>query len=125
MPEELPVFVPATGIHTVKAVTDALDIGWLGMGAFTMQFEEEIGRYLGLQDRYVITTNTGTSALHIALQIAGCGQGDEVIVPSFNFVADHQAITALGAVPAPHVPARSGRRWPTYSRRRGSGSHRR
>jgi dTDP-4-amino-4,6-dideoxygalactose transaminase len=99
MPEELPVFVPATGIHTVKAVADALDVGWLGMGAFTKQFEDEIGRYLGLHDRHVVTTNTGTSALHIALLVAGVGQGDQVIVPSFNFVADHQAITALGATP--------------------------
>src|SRR5205823_3950959 len=99
MPEELPVFVPATGIHTVKAVVDALDIGWLGMGAFTQQFENKIGEYLTLDGRYVVTTNTGTSALHIALVAAGVGPGDEVIVPSFNFVADMQAITAVGARP--------------------------
>jgi dTDP-4-amino-4,6-dideoxygalactose transaminase len=99
MPEELPVFVPATGIHTVKAVVDALDIGWLGMGAFTQQFENRIGEYLGLDGRYVVTTNTGTSALHIALVAAGIGPGDEVIVPSFNFVADMQAINAVGARP--------------------------
>jgi dTDP-4-amino-4,6-dideoxygalactose transaminase len=99
MPEQLPVFVPFTGIHTLKAVADALDIGWLGMGAFTKQFEEEIARFLGLSDRFVLTTNTGTSALHLALVAAGVGPGDEVIVPSFNFVADLQVITAVGAAP--------------------------
>jgi dTDP-4-amino-4,6-dideoxygalactose transaminase len=99
MPDELPVFVPATGIHTLKAVADALDIGWLGMGAFTLEFEQKLGEFLGLNDRHVVTTNTGTSALHLALVTAGIRPGDEVIVPSFNFVADMQAITALGGIP--------------------------
>jgi dTDP-4-amino-4,6-dideoxygalactose transaminase len=96
---ELPVFEPYIGIHTLKAITDALDIGWLGMGAFTKEFEERIAAYLGLDGRYVLATNTGTSALHLALLAANVGPGDEVIVPSFNFVADMQAITAVGARP--------------------------
>src|SRR6266568_4861095 len=96
---DIPVFEPSTGIHTVKAVTDALDIGWLGMGAFTKQFEDGIAEYLGLRGRSVLATNTGTSALHLALVVAGVGPGDEVIVPSFNFVADMQAIVAVGAQP--------------------------
>jgi dTDP-4-amino-4,6-dideoxygalactose transaminase len=99
MNQELPVFEPFIGVHTLKAVTDALDIGWLGMGAFTKQFEEDIAAFLGTPERPVLATNTGTSALHLALLVAGVGQGDEVIVPSFNFVADHQAITAVGAQP--------------------------
>jgi dTDP-4-amino-4,6-dideoxygalactose transaminase len=99
MSADIPVFEPSTGIHTVKAVTDALDIGWLGMGAFTKEFEDRIGEYLGLEDRSVLATNTGTSALHLALLVAGVGRGDEVIVPSFNFVADMQAIVAVGAEP--------------------------
>jgi dTDP-4-amino-4,6-dideoxygalactose transaminase len=99
MPQELPVFEPATGIHTLKALADAFDIGWLGMGAFTQEFEQKIGTYLELNDRHVVTTKTGTSALHLALIAAGVKPGDEVIVPSFNFVADMQAITALGATP--------------------------
>jgi dTDP-4-amino-4,6-dideoxygalactose transaminase len=97
--QELPVFEPYIGVHTLKAVTDALDIGWLGMGAFTKEFEEQIGAYLGLTERRVLATNTGTSALHLSLLAANIGPGDEVIVPSFNFVADMQAITAVGAEP--------------------------
>src|SRR3982074_2414611 len=99
MSPDIPVFEPSTGIHTVKAVTDALDIGWLGMGAFTKQFEDGIAGDLGLRGRSVLATNTGTSALHLALVVAGVGSGDEVIVPSFNFVADMQAIVAVGARP--------------------------
>jgi dTDP-4-amino-4,6-dideoxygalactose transaminase len=96
---EIPVFQPYIGVDTLKAITDALDVGWLGMGAGTKQFEDEIAAFLGLKERHVVATNTGTSALHLALLVAGVGPGDEVITPSFNFVADHQAITAVGAEP--------------------------
>ena len=87
------------GVDTIKAVVDALHAGWLGMGAVTQAFEEGIARFLGLDGRYVLATNTGTSALHLGLLAAGVGPGDEVITPAFNFVADHQAIIATGAAP--------------------------
>jgi dTDP-4-amino-4,6-dideoxygalactose transaminase len=95
----IPVFQPAIGLDTIKAVVDALHAGWLGMGAVTQAFEQGIARYLGLEDRWVLATNTGTSALHLGLLAAGVGPGDEVITPAFNFVADHQAIIATGAAP--------------------------
>jgi dTDP-4-amino-4,6-dideoxygalactose transaminase len=93
----IPVFVPYVGVDTLKHLTDALDVGWLGMGATTKEFEDRIAAYLDLHGRYVVCTNTGTSAMHIALLAAGIGPGDEVITPSFNYVADHQAIRATGA----------------------------
>jgi len=95
--EKIPVFVPHIDKSTIKNLLDTLEIGWLGMGKVTKEFEEKISEYLGLKDRYVVTTNTGTSALHIALVIAGVGPGDEVITPSFNYVSDHQAIRMTGA----------------------------
>src|SRR5947207_8533611 len=67
------------------------------MGALTKEFEDRIAAYLELADRRVVATNTGTSALHIALLVAGVGPGDEVITPSFNYVADHQAVRMCGA----------------------------
>lgn len=97
--EKIPVFAPHIGVDTLKHVTDALDVGWLGMGATTKEFEERIAAFLGLKDRFVVVTNTGTSAFHIALRAAGIGPGDEVITPSFNYVADHQAIRMAGAEP--------------------------
>jgi dTDP-4-amino-4,6-dideoxygalactose transaminase len=99
MADEIPVFQPALGIDTMKALSDALHVGWLGMGAFTKRFEDEIGAFLRIQGRHVVATNTGTSALHIALLAAGVRPGDEVITPAHNFVADHQAIVAAGAHP--------------------------
>jgi len=95
--ERVPVFEPYIGGDTAKHLLDALDVGWLGMGASTLEFEQRIADYLGLDGRYVAATNTGTSALHIALRAAGVGPGDEVITPSFNYVADHQAIRMTGA----------------------------
>lgn len=97
MAEKIPVFQPAIGNDTLEHVKAAFDVGWLGMGSFTKEFEEKISDYLGLKDRYVVCTNTGTSALHIALRIAGVTSGDEVITPSFNYVADHQAVKMCGA----------------------------
>jgi dTDP-4-amino-4,6-dideoxygalactose transaminase len=97
--EKIPVFAPAIGVDTLKHVTDALHVGWLGMGAITKEFEDLIAAYLGLQGRYVVATNTGTSAFHLCLRAAGVGPGDEVITPSFNYVADHQAIRMCGAEP--------------------------
>ena len=95
----VPVFQPHVGVDTIKAVVDALHAGWLGMGAITQAFEEGLARFLELEGRYVLATNTGTSALHLGLLAAGVGPGDEVITPAFNFVADHQAIVATGATP--------------------------
>lgn len=97
MLEKIPVFVPHIHIDTMKHLMDAFDVGWLGMGSFTKEFEERIAGYLGLENRYVVATNTGTSALHLGLLVAGVGPGDEVITTSFNYVADHQAIVATGA----------------------------
>src|SRR5262249_14362966 len=94
--ETIPVFQPHIGVDTLKHLTDALHAGWLGMGAITKGFEDRIADYLGLQGRYVATTNTGTAAIHIALETAGVGPGDEVITTSFNYVADHQAVRMAG-----------------------------
>lgn len=95
--DRIPVFIPHIGADTLAHVSDAFDVGWLGMGGSTKEFEERIAAWLGLSGRHVVATNTGTSALHIALLAAGVGPGDEVITPSFNYVADHQAVRMTGA----------------------------
>lgn len=79
-------------------VKEAFEYGYFGQAYKTNEFEQEIGNYLET-DRYVISTNTGTSALHIALDTIGVGKGDEVIMPSFTFVATAQAVAMCGGVP--------------------------
>jgi hypothetical protein len=43
--DKIPVFVPRTGIDTLKHITDAFDVGWLGMGATTKLFEQRISAF--------------------------------------------------------------------------------
>ena len=95
--EEIPVFVPYLGPEVRAAIEEALDVGWLGMGAATGRFEDEVAAYLGLSDRRLVAVNTGTSALHCAFVLAGVGPGDEVVCPSFTYVAGHQAVSMTGA----------------------------
>ena len=74
------------------------DDGYLGMGREVRAFEQELQEYLGGRDRTVICLNSGTAALHLAVQ-ALTSPGDEVLVQSLTFSASVQAISAAGAVP--------------------------
>lgn len=94
----IPVFNPLIGQPEFDAATEALELGWLGMGAYVGEFEEELKNLVG-GDRHVVATSTGHAALHLALLSMGVGPGDEVITPSFNNIADFQAILAVGAKP--------------------------
>ncbi len=95
-------------IHISRSVVGAAELeamgrvmredGYLGMGREVRAFEEELQEYLGGQDRSVICLNSGTAALHLAVQ-AVTDPGDEVLVQSLTFVASFQAISAAGAVP--------------------------
>lgn len=69
------------------------------MGSYVGQFEEKLKALTEAEDRYVVAVSTGHAALHLALLLAEVGPGDEVITPSFNNVADLQAIIATGAEP--------------------------
>ena len=68
------------------------------MGREVRAFEEELQEYFGGQDRSVICLNSGTAALHLAVQ-AVTDPGDEVLVQSLTFIASFQAISAGEAVP--------------------------
>jgi perosamine synthetase len=93
----LPVSRPSIGQEELKEVEKVFSTGWLGLGSTVFEFENKLKDYLGA--KHVIAVNTGTTALHIALDAFGIKDGDEVIVPSLTFCASIQAITALGARP--------------------------
>lgn len=84
------------GQEEIDAVTDVLRREYLGMGQDVMKFEEELERFFL---RNVTLVNTGTAALHLALQGIGISQGDEVLVQSLTYVSCFQAIRAAGATP--------------------------
>lgn len=79
-------------------VKEAFDYGYFGLAYKTNEFETEIGKYLDT-DRNIITTNTGTTAMHLALDSVGITEGDEVIMPSFTFVATAQAVSLCKGKP--------------------------
>ena len=95
----IPVFKPLIEDEEFEAARAALEMGWLGMGSYVNEFEQGVQKYLGASDRYFAAVSTGHAALHLGLIIAGVGPGDEVITPSFNNIADFQAILAVGATP--------------------------
>lgn len=67
------------------------------IGPEVEEFETAIANYLGV--KYAVTLNSGTSALHVALAVCNIGPGDEVIVPSFSFIATANAALFVGAKP--------------------------
>lgn len=79
-----------------EALIRVIDDLYLGMGTEVRLFEEELKQYI---KREVVCVNTGTSALHLAMQACGIGAGDDVLVPTITYIASFQAISATGARP--------------------------
>jgi hypothetical protein len=90
---------PQFDAATVRAVADVLRSGkvnyWTGPKG--MEFEEKFARWMGC--KFAVSTTNGTSALHVALAGLGIGPGDEVIVPSYTFIATAFSVCQAGAVP--------------------------
>lgn len=93
----IPVLQPSIGQEEIDAVADVLRSGWLGLGPKTEQFEQEFAKYVG--SRFAVALNSGTAALHLAMDILGIGPGDEVIVPSITFISTVHAVSYVGATP--------------------------
>jgi dTDP-4-amino-4,6-dideoxygalactose transaminase len=97
--EKIPVFKPLIKDEEIQAATRSLSEGWLGMGKYVGEFEEALKATVGAENKHVVAVSTGHAALHLSLMLIGVGPGDEVITPSFNNIADFQAILAVGAEP--------------------------
>lgn len=96
---KIPVWHPSITEQEHAAVRRVLEIGYLGMGSDVFAFERLVAKTLVVPEETVVSTHTGQSALHLALLAVGVGPGDTVATPSFNNVADFQAIVACGARP--------------------------
>lgn len=81
----------------MDAALDVVRSGDLGAGEATAAFEEAFAAHLGV--RHVVAVASCTTALHLALLGLGVGPGDEVIVPSYTFVATAAAVRYCGAEP--------------------------
>jgi len=94
----IPLFKIFWDEQDAENVTEVIRSGmnW-ATGPNVQEFEARITQYLGIE--YAVTFNSGTSALHAILATYGIGEGDEVIVPSFTFIATANAPLFVGAKP--------------------------
>jgi perosamine synthetase len=74
-----------------------LKSGWVVQGPFVSEFEKKWSNFTGA--KYSVAVSNCTTALHLSLAALGIGHGDEVIVPSFTWVATANAVESLGAKP--------------------------
>jgi perosamine synthetase len=95
---KIPLFKMYWDSNDVAAVTNVIKRGtfWT-MGPEVEQLEARIARFIGRHNG--ISFNSGTSALHATLLAYGIKQGDEVIVPSFTFIATANVVALTGATP--------------------------
>jgi dTDP-4-amino-4,6-dideoxygalactose transaminase len=94
----LPFSLPEVGNEEIAEVADALRAGWLTTGPKTKRFEEDFARYMG-SNVEAVAVNSATAGLHLALEAAGLGPGDEVITTPYTFTATAEVIRYLGANP--------------------------
>lgn len=89
-----------TPLKAKKYILDCLHSTWIsGQGKYVDLFEEKFAKYVG--KKYAVATNSGTSALHLALMALNIGEGDEVILPALTIGACYFAIWQTGAKAVP------------------------
>jgi perosamine synthetase len=96
-PRRIQIAAPATGEEEWLALREPLESGWLSQGSKVAEFERRFADRHGVQQ--ALATTSCTTALHLALVAIGLGPGDEVIVPSFTWVATANAVVYCGATP--------------------------
>ncbi|MEA1988826.1 MAG: aminotransferase class I/II-fold pyridoxal phosphate-dependent enzyme, partial [Pseudomonadota bacterium] len=96
--EFIPLHEPRFDQHEKDLVIDCIDSTFVSsVGKYVEQFEQQLAEYTGA--KYAIATVNGTSALHIALQLAGVERDTEVITQALSFIATCNAISYCGAEP--------------------------
>src|SRR2546425_3107312 len=91
----VPITKPALGEEEARAPFESIKSGWVTQGPKVAEFEKAVARYVGA--KHGVATTSCTTGLHLALATAGVGPDDEVIVPSFTFIASPNAILYTGA----------------------------
>lgn len=80
-----------------KAVAEVLDSGMIACGPRVEEFEKKYAEFIGT--KHAISTTSGTTALHLAMLSLEIGQGDEVIIPAFSFIATANVVLFCNARP--------------------------
>lgn len=94
----IPVAVPNLSGNEKKYVNECLDTTWISSnGSYIKRFEEAFSRFIGSSN--ALSCCNGTVALHLPLLALGLKEGDEVIVPTFTYIATANAVRYCGATP--------------------------
>jgi perosamine synthetase len=93
----IPVMRPWLGEEEAAAAAAAVASGWVAQGPRVAEFEEAFASAIGAD--HAVAVSSCTTALHLALVVAGIGPGDEIVVPSLSFIATANAARYVGAVP--------------------------
>jgi dTDP-4-amino-4,6-dideoxygalactose transaminase len=91
------VMKPWLGYEEIASVAEAIESGWVAQGPRVAAFEEKFAAQVDAE--HAIAVSSCTTALHLALIVAGVGPGDDVVVPSLSFIATTNAPVYVGADP--------------------------
>jgi hypothetical protein len=91
----IPVAKPYFDEKEERAAAEAIRSGWVVQGPRTMEFEKMVAERLDA--KYALAISNCTTALHLALIALGIGPGDEVLVPSYSFIATANSVLHAGA----------------------------
>ena len=93
----LPFHIPLIEEDDIRAVREVMLSGWITTGPKSVQFEQDFAHYTGA--KHAVSVNSGTAALHLALDAIGLRERDEVIVPTLTFAATAEAVVYCKARP--------------------------
>ncbi len=91
------IFSNSLGKEELDAVKEVFDSKWIGYAAQSKLFEKEFGEKIG--EKKILAVNCCTAALFMSIRILDIGPGDEVIVPTINFIGVPNAVLDAGAKP--------------------------
>lgn len=94
---KVPFFRPNLGEAEIAEVVEALRSGWLTTGPRTRAFETEFAQAVGAS--HAVAVNSGTAALHLAVEALGLRPNEAVVVPTMTFAATAEIVRYLDAVP--------------------------
>lgn len=94
---KIQLFSNSLGNEELEAIKPIFDSKWIGFGNEAKLFEKELGKQIGCSR--LLAVNSCTSALFMSMKILGIGPGDEVIIPSINFIGAANAVLEVGAKP--------------------------